>query len=83
MKAISEDLKERGVVVTLLRARKKAHKEHKGKARMCLEKEQPQVQRTPVKMIKNPLQANAGNAKEGGRESIIPGFRNGTFPNMG
>ena len=49
-----------------------------------MEKEQPLVQRTPVKAIKNPLKTKAGDAKGGERRaSVIPGFGKGVFPNMG
>ena len=82
LSAISKELREGGVAVTPSRARKKPHKDHKGKPRVRLEKEQPLVQRTPVKMIKNPLKAKAGDAKGGARASAIPGFGKGIFPNM-
>ena len=83
LSAISKELKEGGVAVTPSRARKKAHKDHKGqgKPRVRLEKEPPL--RTPVKMMqKNPLK-KADDAKGGRRASMIPGFGKGIFPNMG
>ena len=84
LSAISKELRDGGVAVTPSRARKKPPKDHKGKPRVRLEKEQPLVQRTPVKAIKNPLKTKAGDAKGGERRaSVIPGFGKGIFPNMG
>ena len=84
LSAISKELRDGGVAVTPSRARKKPPKDHKGKPRVRLEKEQPLVQRTPVKAIKNPLKTKAGDAKGGERRaSVIPGFGKGVFPNMG